>query len=124
MRADSDDRHLAGIFPDLLDDEIGSGLPDRSFTRKVFGPRVLVLHARIVRRAPDGDRDFIASGQVQHLARDARALSGSPVRGSHTQQFKTFPLNGKGQRPRIINVIANVGIENDFQALRRATFLG
>src|SRR5215475_5775369 len=96
---------------DLLDDEIGGGLFDRTFGGEVFSPRIL-MRITIRSLATDGYRNSVAPRDVQHFCRNRRSRGSIAMCNRHPQQVKILMRENERQRPCVVNVIANIRVEN------------
>ena len=59
------------------------------------------------------DGDVAPAGQVEHLAGDGRARRSVAVRDGDAEGFEVLVRDEEGQGPGIVDVVADVGIEDD-----------
>ena len=116
QRPHRNQRDLAGIPANQAGEEFDRWLGDGLIGLKVFRPRELVVDAiwRHRRGAPaDRHRHVAATQPVQQLRRQPRPLRRVGVGHGHAHQLKDRALHRIPERPGIVDVRADVGVEDD-----------
>ena len=119
-RADGDQRHRLGRRHHGVDERLDAVVDHAAGIARqhvaVVGLRAVLLplaHA-------DADRHVGAAGQLEVAGDDPRAVDGVAVVGHHEPDVELGRAQCKRQRPHVVDVVPDVGGEDDRDAGRRA----
>jgi hypothetical protein len=118
-RPDGDERDLVWVPANQVGEKLDGRRCDRFVGLEVLGPRELVVDAirRDRRRlSSDGNGNIRASEPVKELACEPGALRRVSIRDRDPDKFEDRTLQRVPERPPVVDISADVGIEDDLRA--------
>ena len=120
QRPDGDERDLAGVLAQRVDDEVGGGGGDGLLGGEVFGPAELIVElARRLRRPSHRHRHVVAADDVEELAGHFGARGRVAVGDGHAHELDVRRGHQQPERPRVVDVRGDVGVEQNLEVTRR-----
>jgi hypothetical protein len=119
QRPDSDERDLTPIPADRVGQKPDGRRSDRPVGLKILGPRELIVNAigRNGRRlTPDGHGHIRAPEAMEQFACEPRPPWRVGIADGDPQQLERRALHRIPERPGVVDVGADVGVEHDLHA--------